>query len=82
MANTTLTTESTRSAVYDAPTAVYDGAVIEIEHDGEAMTALVLLAGDESLILDACDGSMPFVVRYEELGSYRVFEPELLGLAA
>jgi len=61
---------------------IHDGAVIEIDHDGEAMTALVLLAGDESLILDACDGSTPFVVRYDELGSYRVFEPDPVGLAA
>ena len=70
------------SATASTHPAVSDGAVIEIEHDGEAMTALVLLAGDESLILDACDGSTPFVVRYEELGAFRVFEPELLGLAA
>jgi hypothetical protein len=75
MTTTTPTTSSTHPAVAD-------GAVIEIEHDGEAMTALVLLAGDEALILDACDGSTPFVVRYEELGPFRVFEPELLGLAA
>jgi hypothetical protein len=43
---------------------------------------LVLLAGDELIILDACDGSTPFVVRYDELGSFRVFEPELVGQAA
>jgi hypothetical protein len=46
------------------------------------MTALVLLASEESVILDPCDGRTPFVVRYDELGSYRVFEPELVGLAA
>jgi hypothetical protein len=61
---------------------IRDGAVIEIERGDEAMTAWVLLAGDELLILDACDGSTPFVVRYDELGSYRVFEPELVGQAA
>ena len=61
---------------------IYYGAVIEIDHDGEAMTALVLLAGDESLILDACDGSTPFVVRYNELGWHRVFEPDPVVLAA
>jgi hypothetical protein len=64
------------------PTGFRDGAVIEIEHDGEAVTALVLLAGDESVILDMCDGSTPIVVRYDELASFRVFEPELLDLAA
>jgi hypothetical protein len=61
---------------------IRDGAVIEIERGDEAMTALVLLAGDELIILDACDGSTPFVVRYDELGSFRVFEPELVGQAA
>jgi hypothetical protein len=71
----------------EMPTGLRDGAVIEIEHDGpehdgRAVTALVLLAGDESVILDMCDGSTPFVVRYDELGSFRVFEPELLDLAA
>jgi hypothetical protein len=63
-------------------TAIRDGAVIEVEREGEAMTALVLLAGDDLLILDPCDGTTPFVVRYDELGSFRVFEPGLLGLAA
>ena len=45
------------------PTGLRDGAVIEIEHDGDAVTALVLLAGDESVILDVCDGSTPIVIR-------------------
>jgi hypothetical protein len=73
--------DATASTI-ETPTGLRDGAVIEIEHDGEALTALVLLAGDESVILDLCDGSTPFVVRYDELGSFRVFEPELLDLAA
>ena len=55
-----------------------DGA----EVDGEAVTALVLLAGDDMAILDTCDGSTPFVVRYEELGEIRVFEPDVLSSAA
>jgi hypothetical protein len=61
---------------------VRDGAVIEIEHGGQAVTALVLLAGDDLMILDPCDGTTPFVVRYDEIGPFRVFEPELLGRAA
>ncbi len=61
---------------------VTDGSVIEIERDGEAVTALVLLAGDDLCILDTCDGSTPFVVRYDELGPFRVFEPDLLSKAA
>jgi hypothetical protein len=70
------------ASTIQTPAGLRDGAVIEIEHDGEAVTALVLLAGEESAILDVCDGSTPFVVRYDELGSFRVFEPELLDLAA
>ena len=51
------------------------GDVIEIEHDGEIVSALVLLAADDAVILDACDGSTPFVLRREELVDYRKFEP-------
>ena len=79
MTNETTTTSAGTSR---RTTAVPDGAVIEIELEGEPMTALVLLAGDELMILDACDGSTPFVVRYDEVGPFRVFEPEMLGLAA
>jgi hypothetical protein len=61
---------------------IHDGAVIEIDIDGEAVTAMVLLAGDDMAILDTCDGSMPFVVRYEELQHVRVFEPEPFSRAA
>ena len=39
------------------------------------MTALVLLAADEAVILDLCDGSTPFVVKRDELVDYRKFEP-------
>jgi hypothetical protein len=51
------------------------GDVIEIERDGEMTTALVLLAADTAVILDACDGTTPFVVTREELVGYRKFEP-------
>ena len=51
------------------------GDVIEIEHNGEIVSALVLLAADDAVILDACDGSTPFVLRREELVGYRKFEP-------
>jgi len=33
-------------------------------------------------ILDTCDGTMPFVVRYDELEHVRVFEPEQFSRAA
>jgi hypothetical protein len=76
MTNTAAITQVARHPV------VHDGAVIEIDHGGEPVTALVLLASDELLILDVCDGSTPFVIRYDELGSFRVFEPDVVGLAA
>ena len=51
------------------------GDVIELDRAGETITALVLLAADVAVILDACDGSTPFVVAREELVQYRRFEP-------
>ena len=55
------------------------GDVLELSLDGEprgdSVTAMVLLATDEAMILDRCDDSTPFVVRLDELGSYRRFEP-------
>jgi TusA-related sulfurtransferase len=54
---------------------IESGDVIEITIDDEPTTALVLLASDEAVILDACDGSTPFVVKREELVDFRKFEP-------
>jgi hypothetical protein len=51
------------------------GDVIEIERNGETTSALVLLAAETAVILDACDGSTPFVVKRDELVDYRKFEP-------
>ncbi len=48
--------------------------VIEIDVDGEAVTALVLLATPEAVILDPCDGSMPMVFRPEHLHDARIFD--------
>ncbi len=57
------------------------GDVLELRLDGPAdeggVTAMVLLATDEALILDRCDDSTPFVLRIDELGEYRKFEPAL-----
>lgn len=51
------------------------GDVVEFDaEDGDAVTALVLLATPEAVIFDACDGSTPFVLRFDELGAYRVFD--------
>ena len=49
------------------------GDVVELNHEDQWVSALVLLATPEALILDVCDGSVPFVVRAEELAEYRVF---------
>lgn len=51
------------------------GDVIEIEIAGETASALVLLASGDAVILDACDGSTPLVVRRSDLGDVRVFDP-------
>jgi len=51
------------------------GDVIEIEIDGVAASALVLLASADAVILDGCDGTTPFVVRLSDIGPVRVFNP-------
>ncbi|MEY2960120.1 MAG: hypothetical protein RLZZ01_2688 [Actinomycetota bacterium] len=51
------------------------GDVLEVGHGDHVSTALVLLATDEALILDLCDGSMPVVVKRDELVTYRKFDP-------
>jgi magnesium-transporting ATPase (P-type) len=51
------------------------GDVIELSRGDDVITALVLLAADEAVILDACDGSTPFVVKRDELIEYRKFNP-------
>ncbi len=53
------------------------GDVLEIIRDGETISALVLLAADTAVILDACDGSTPFVVKRDELVEYRKFVPSI-----
>jgi len=54
------------------------GDVIEVKTTADVgddvMTALVLLATDDFVILDPCDDSTPFAVKYEELVEYRRFE--------
>ncbi len=51
------------------------GDVIEIEIAGEMASAMVLLASGDAVILDACDGTTPFVVCLSDLGDVRVFDP-------
>lgn len=52
---------------------IESGDVLELTHDDAVISALVLLATDTAVILDACDGSTPFVVKRDELVEYRVF---------
>ena len=53
------------------------GDVIEMTRGDDVITALVLLAADQAVILDACDGSTPFVVKRDELIEYRKFIPSV-----
>jgi hypothetical protein len=53
------------------------GDVIEIVRGDDVVTAMVLLAADEAIILDTCDGSMPFVLKRDELVEYRKFDPSI-----
>ena len=53
---------------------VMTGDVVEVDLESGAMTALVLLATPEAVILDACDGSTPFVVDPSGLVNVRVFD--------
>ena len=54
------------------------GDVIELDVSGVPASALVLLASQDTVIFDLCDGSMPLVARAEELVNVRVFD----GLSA
>ena len=54
---------------------IQTGDVIEIVRGDDVITAMVLLAADEALILDACDDSTPFVLKRDELVEYRKFDP-------
>ena len=53
------------------------GDVLEITRNCDVISALVLLAADEAIILDACDGSTPFVLKRDELIEYRKFVPSI-----
>jgi len=54
------------------------GDVIEMVHDGDVISALVLLATEDSVVLDPCDGTTPFVLNTETLVEYRRFDAESL----
>lgn len=56
--------------------AIEAGDVLEVLVDEEWVTALVLLANEDAVILDLCDDSTPVVLRTDELGDYRIFEAD------
>ena len=71
----TRTAATRTAATRTAATRVRTGNVIEMDIDGVAVSALVLLAAGDAVILDTCDGSTPVVVRLIDLGPVRVFDP-------
>ena len=79
-ARTSVSDNSTRAdnTMNTATTRLRAGDVIELEIDGEVVSALVLLANRETVIFDFCDDTMPCVARQEDLMNVRVFD----GLAA
>lgn len=56
---------------------LHAGDVLEIKTpDDDVITVLVLLATDESLVLDPCNEDTPFVINTAELVEYRKFDAE------
>jgi hypothetical protein len=53
------------------------GDVVELDIDGEATSALVLLVSDAAAIFDPCDGSTPFVLPFDDMPAIRVFTEAL-----
>ena len=62
--------------------AIKTSDVIEFETPGGRQTAMVLLANDDALIVDLLDGSTPISLMVTELAGVRVFDPQVLELAA
>jgi len=52
------------------------GDVIEIDAGDDSISALVLLAADDFVIIDRCDDTTPVVLRRDELSNYRRFDAE------
>lgn len=57
---------------------LHAGDVIEVKSGDDVITVLVLLATEDALVLDPCDGATPFVLNTEELVEYRKFDAEAL----
>jgi hypothetical protein len=50
------------------------GDVVEVDLEGGPVTALILLATPEAVIIDALDGSTPLVLDPSALVNVRVFD--------
>ncbi len=68
-------TAQAEALVAPAAPRIRTGNVVELDINGVAVSALVLLATGDSVILDTCDGSTPVVARLIDLGAVRVFDP-------
>jgi hypothetical protein len=53
---------------------VMTGDVVEVDLEGGPVTALILLATPEAVIIDALDGSTPLVLDPSALVNVRVFD--------
>lgn len=63
-------------------TALAIGDVIEFEGPEGPVSALVLLAHDDAVIIDLCDGTTPMSVLLEELGDLRVYRGDETAVSA
>lgn len=52
------------------------GDVLEIKSKGDVITVLVLLATEDAVVLDPCNGETPFVLNTHELVEYRRFDAD------
>ena len=68
----TLTTDDMTVTLERA--AVQTGDVLEVGGADDSATVLVLLATEEAVVLDPCNGDTPFVVRLDEIGEFRRFD--------
>ena len=57
---------------------VMTGDVVEVDLEGGPVTALILLATPEAVIIDALDGSTPLVLDPSVLANVRVFHGGLV----
>lgn len=62
------------------PSSLKTGDVIEVDIDGIVETAMVLLASEDMVILDLCDGEVPLVFELKDLHAVRVYKPSSIAV--